>query len=164
MRALVVFIWSLAVVLMLVIVWSWQSASTVPARAAPAAPLELWRPPEQQAQPVPGAAVPPGALPGAAVLAPAAGLTVPPKAGCSRLGLFPDAGWAESVARRLDLPVPAGNQSEWHLQAVGERGYYLVLPGVSGDALAARLLERRAELGRLVSRTVRPEPCVSLAE
>ncbi len=79
---------------------------------------------------------------------------------CARLGLFPDQGWAESVAGRLGAPGKGEAGLTWKMQP-GQKGLYVVFADVTPEMLAGRLEQRRAVLGRLVSRKLLPERCTS---
>lgn len=95
------------------------------------------------------------AAPAAKAVAPA--LRVVPGT-CSRLGLFPDANWATRVVGLL-LPGEVPSGVRWRILPVQGKGYYLVVRGLSVEALSERLESRRPTLGKLVSTSVRPESC-----
>lgn len=159
MRALALFAWLLALCLAVLIVRN-QDTAVPAARVVQSASLALW----QGEQLMPAALSAPIALPPvrpAPVLPPVPSSAV---AGCARLGIFPGQAWAESVAAIIAAGEAGQPPVDWRVQPVGGKGFYVVFTGLSGDALAARLEQRRARLARLVSAAVVPERCVGPAK
>lgn len=151
MRALAIFVWLLAVSLAVLIVRGHEPA-TPTARVVQAATLELWRGAETVPSPIPAPSALSPAMPSAIL-----------SGACARLGIFPDQGWAESVAGRI-ATGEAGQAMSWRVQPVGRKGYYVVFEGMSLDMLAARMEQRRAQLSQLVSHVAVPERCAGPAK
>lgn len=159
MRALALFFWLLAICLAVLIMRD-QEAEAPAARAVPESSLALW----QGEAAIVTATQPesPGPLPAepAPVVPPLSAVA----SGCARLGIFPDQAWATSVAGIIAAAEAGQQPVVWRIQPVGRKGFYVVFDGMSSDALAVRMAQRRAGLARLVSAAVVPERCVGSAK
>ena len=158
MRALAGLVWGLALILAVLIMRDPAGAVPPPASVLEAPVLSLWRP---AVAPVAARVQVPVAMASAApVPLPSPPPVLTTAAACARLGLFPGTAWAGAAARLLSAPeAPAATALAWHQQPVAGRGYYVVFEGVTPAALAERIGQRRAALGRLVPRNLRPEAC-----
>lgn len=161
MRRLSWLSWGLAVLLALVISWQ-QRQPEVSQRVTalvPAPELALWLPSRVAAS----VASPPQAVPLPPVMPQPAAIPAPvvaaKPAGCARLGIFPDADWASQVGQLL---LPEAERKEglgWVVRAYPGQRYYVVFTGLDVDALAQRLVARKALLRRRVTATAHPESC-----
>lgn len=159
MRALALFAWLLALCLAVLIVRN-QDTAVPAARVVQSASLALW----QGEQLMPAAPPAPIALPPVRPVPVLLPLPSSAVASCARLGIFPGQAWAESVAAIIAAGEAGQSPVDWRVQPVGGKGFYVVFTGLSGDALAARLEQRRTRLVRLVSAAVVPERCVGPAK